>query len=41
MTLDSLKPPPAVINTRLNLPNTTVVLDHENISFTRSVKVQI
>lgn len=35
MSLESLRPPPSVISARLNMPNTTVVLDHENISFTR------
>ena len=35
MTLDSLWPPPSVINSRLSTPNVTSVLDHQNISFTR------
>ena len=35
MTLESLWPPPSVINSRLSSPNVSSVLDHDNISFTR------
>jgi len=35
ITLNSLQAPPSVISSRLNTPNTTIILDHDNISFTR------
>lgn len=35
MTLESLWPPPSVVNSRLSTHNVTSVLEHENISFTR------